>query len=66
MAQSEEIANAEPDALTLESQNRRLQVLVGELLETNQALRFKLDELERQTEGAARGVAFSCAAALLL
>jgi hypothetical protein len=41
-------APAEPPGL--EEQNARLMALVGELLETNQQLRFKVAELEQQSK----------------
>lgn len=55
MAQLDEMAGAEPQSQALNSENRRLQVLVGELLKTNQELRFKVEELEKQTESAECG-----------
>jgi hypothetical protein len=41
----------------LEEQNARLMTLVGELLETNQQLRFKLAELEQQSNRTASALA---------
>jgi hypothetical protein len=38
-------------------QPERLQVLIGELLEENQKLRFKVAALERQAQSAERGLA---------
>jgi hypothetical protein len=67
MAQLEQTELAAPqDALPMEAEHRRLQKLVGELLLTNQELRFKLDELERQAESAKQPSAFACAAAVML
>ncbi len=57
-AQVEPLMSATPDAsLALEASNRRLQSLVGELLATNQELRFKIAALERQVGQAERGLA---------
>ena len=50
----------------LPGDHRRLQALVGELLQTNQELRFKVGELEKRAESAERGWARACAAAGLL
>ena len=60
MAQMEPKMSTTPDAsLALEASNRRLQSLVGELLATNQELRFKIAALERQVGQAERGLAKS-------
>lgn len=57
MAQMEPKMSATPDtSLALEASNRRLQSLVGELLATNQELRFKIAALERQVGQAERGL----------
>lgn len=50
----------------LHAEHQRLQVLMGELLQTNQALRFKMEQLEARAEGAERGLAKACAAAGML
>lgn len=55
---------AEPRAIAMD--HRRLQVLVSELLKTNQQLRFKVNELERRAEDAERGLAHACATASML
>jgi hypothetical protein len=55
--QLESMTSATPDAsLELETANRRLQSLVGELLATNQELRFKIVALETQVGQAKRGL----------
>jgi len=67
MAQKEVTELAAPhDALPLEAEHRRLQKLVAELLQTNQELRFKLNELERRDESGKHPSAFACAAAVML
>jgi len=49
MAHREQAIDTAPDAShSLEAKNHRLQTLVGELLATNQELRFKVVELEKQ------------------
>jgi hypothetical protein len=48
--------NDQNDSLVLKEQHDRLQVLVGELLEENQKLRFKLSHLEQQAKSAERGL----------
>ncbi|HUD55476.1 MAG TPA: hypothetical protein VMR02_09630 [Terracidiphilus sp.] len=40
------------ERLALDTRNHQLLTLVGELLHTNQELRFKVAELERQAESA--------------
>ena len=57
-------APAEP--LPLEQQNARLMALVGELLEANQQLRFKIAELERQSKRTASALAEASAVYALL
>lgn len=54
----------EPRALVAD--HRRLQALVGELLQTNQKLRFEVGELEKRVESAERGLARACATAAML
>jgi hypothetical protein len=64
MAQTEQTQDAVPDAfLALEAKNRQLQILVGELLATNQELRFKVDQLTGRAESAEQGLTQSCATA---
>jgi hypothetical protein len=65
MAQTEQTMSAAPDAPSrvLEAKNHQLQNLVGELLATNQELRFKVAQLEEETRSLERGLAKSCAAA---
>jgi len=64
MAHAEDMTSATPDAsLALEAKNRRLQTLVGELLATNQKLRFEVAELQRRTRQLERGLTESCATA---
>jgi hypothetical protein len=64
MAQIERTQSAAPDSsLVLEAKNRQLQILVGELLTTNQELRFKVAELEKQAQNLERGLLQSSAAA---
>ncbi|HEY6491004.1 MAG: hypothetical protein WCC26_16780 [Terracidiphilus sp.] len=63
----EPTASAAPEKLgALTAEHRRLQVLVGELLATNQALRFKVEQLEAGAESADRGLARACATAGML
>ena len=52
--------------LTLEAKHARLQALVGELLKTNQELRFKVQQLEQEKDSAERGLKSACATAALL
>ena len=55
MAHSIDGAGQAPEEiLSLQARNLSLQALVGELLTTNQELRFKVEQLERQAEKAAR------------
>jgi hypothetical protein len=58
--------SAPPDDLTLAYENRRLQTLVGELLRTNQELRFRNAMLEEQDAELKRGLANSTAWAGML
>jgi hypothetical protein len=67
MAHMEEIKPAAPQgALPLEAEHRRLQKLLGELLQTNQELRFKVEQLEKQAERAELGLKRACATAGML
>jgi len=67
MAQMEQTMITAPDArLALEAKHRRLQTLVGELLVTNQQLRFRVEQLEREKESAERALAHATAGAALL
>lgn len=67
MAQMEPLISATPDATpAAETGNHRLQSLVGELLETNQELRFKVAALEQQLGQAERGLASATSWAGLL
>lgn len=50
----------------LDSEHRRLQNLVGELLQSNRELRFKVEHLQKQAETAERGLKSACAPAALL
>jgi len=64
MAHREQTIDTAPDvSFALEAKNHRLQTLVGELLATNQELRFKVVELEKQTKNLERGLAETSAAA---
>jgi len=64
MAHREQAIDTAPDAShSLEAKNHRLQTLVGELLATNQELRFKVVELEKQAKSLERGLAETSAAA---
>lgn len=68
MAQAEQTMSAAPEAsLALEAKNHRLQTLVGELLTSNQELRFKVAELELRLERTEDSLTHACAmsAALL-
>jgi hypothetical protein len=67
VAQVMEQDNRAPEEiLSLQAQHDRLLTLVGELLEANQQLRFKVAQLERQAESAERGLAAATAWAPLL
>ena len=67
MAQTEQSLNMAPDAaLKLEAKHGRLQKLVGELLVTNQQLRFQVEQLEREKDVAERALASATATAALL
>lgn len=63
MAQIEHMKTAPDASAGLEAKNHRLQVLVGELLATNQELRFKVEQLKERAESAEQGLAHSCHAA---
>ncbi|HEX4284514.1 MAG TPA: hypothetical protein VHZ28_05445 [Terracidiphilus sp.] len=63
MAQIEQMTTAPDISVALEAKNHRLQVLVGELLATNQELRFKVAQLKERAESAEQGLAHSCSAA---
>jgi hypothetical protein len=65
MAHMDETKLAAPHCAPLE-EHRRLQALVGELLQTNQELRFKVEQLEKQAESAERGLKNACVTACLL
>jgi hypothetical protein len=56
MQLEESLANAQEDHPAHAEQNKRLQALVGELLKTNQELRFKVASLEREAETMERGL----------
>jgi hypothetical protein len=64
--QSEQTNRTAPERLLLEAEHRRLQTLVGELLSTNQELRFKVEQLEKQAESAERGLRRACSTAGML
>lgn len=66
MAQPLTTTDAPAEALPLEEQNARLMALVGELLETNQQLRFRVAELERQGKRTASALANASAVYALL
>jgi hypothetical protein len=67
MAHIDETKLAAPHgALPLEVEHRRLQTLVGELLQSNQELRFKVEQLEKQAESAERGLRNACSTAAML
>lgn len=66
LTEPEQRMATEPDAFALQSDHRRLQVLVGELLEKNQELRFRLGAIEERARSAERTSAFACIGALLL
>jgi predicted RNase H-like nuclease (RuvC/YqgF family) len=63
MQLNESLAAAPEDRLSQEEQNRRLQAMVGELLKTNQELRFKVASLEREAESLERGLKSATASA---
>ena len=50
----QKLAHAPEQDLTADEQNQRLQALVGQLLKTNQELRFKVASLEHQAENSMR------------
>jgi hypothetical protein len=62
----QEPGTAADEPLTAEAKRVRLEKLVGELLKTNQELRFKVAELEQQTARLQRGLAQSCSGAGML
>lgn len=64
MAQTIAENNQAPE--DMEAKHRRLQKLVGELLATNQELRFKVEQLEARAETAERGLANACSVAGML
>lgn len=62
MAQREQSLSAALDAsLTLEARASRLQKLVGELVATNQHLRFEVERLERANDAAESALASATA-----
>jgi hypothetical protein len=64
MAQPEQSMIAAPDdAVARQAKTHQLQILVGELLTTNQELRFKVEQLTERAETAEQGLAQSCRAA---
>jgi len=68
MAHTEQRTDAAPEVpFALEAKNHQLQTLVGELLATNQELRFKVAQLELRLESAEHSLTHACAmgAALL-
>jgi hypothetical protein len=66
MAQPLTTNDAPAESLPLEDQNARLMALVGELLEANQQLRFKVADLERQTKRTASALTEASAVYALL
>ncbi|HTB96114.1 MAG TPA: hypothetical protein VK716_03835 [Terracidiphilus sp.] len=57
MAQKENSTNSAPAlSAVLEAKNERLQALVGELLNENQELRFKMHLIERKAKALAGAV----------
>lgn len=67
MAQMEQSLNTAPEASpTLEAKHGRLQKLVGELLVTNQQLRFQVQQLEREKDVAERALASATVSGALL
>jgi uncharacterized protein (DUF3084 family) len=66
MAQPEQRMISAPEgAVALQAKTHQLQILVGELLATNQELRFKVATLEQQTKNLERGLRESSAAGAL-
>jgi len=65
MANAEETMNAAPE-LSLADRNGRLETLVGELLATNQQLRFRVERLEAEKDGAERALARAAACTALM
>ncbi|MBS1801799.1 MAG: hypothetical protein JST28_00450 [Acidobacteria bacterium] len=67
MAREEQSLSSAPDAsFSLEARNSRLEKLVGELLATNQQLRFQVDRLERAKNAAESALVKASAGAALL
>jgi hypothetical protein len=57
-AQTMDTTSRAPDEqVSMAARCEQLQALVGELLQTNQELRFKVETLERQAENMGRGLA---------
>jgi hypothetical protein len=52
-----ETSNTKVEKPASEEQPERLQVLIGELLQENQKLRFQVAALEQQAQNAERGLA---------
>ena len=65
MANAETMMNAAPE-LSVEDRSRRLETLVGELLATNQQLRFRVQRLEEEKDGAERALAHAAACTALM
>jgi len=67
MAQTtQENSRAPEEMQKLEARHQRLQTLVVELLQANQELRFKVEQLESRAESAEHGLANACAVAGML
>jgi hypothetical protein len=67
MAEQKQLPVATPEeAFPAKDKQVRLEKLVGQLLETNQQLRFKVAQLEQQKESLERGLTQSCAGAGML
>lgn len=67
MAQMDTTMSTAPDlSITEERKHQRLQTLVGELLVTNQQLRFRVEQLEQEKGLAERALASATAVAGLL
>ena len=67
MALPVQTTSAAPDELvSLESEHKRLQALVGELLQANQELRFQVAQLQQQAESLEYGLANASTYAALL
>ncbi len=65
MANGDALMNAAPE-LSVEDRGRRLETLVGELLATNQQLRFRVQRLEEEKDGAERALARAAACTALI